>query len=490
MSDNNISSNRENGKSAPATGFDGYYRNGTPAGRNGTFQVNINDRDDTPYAARTQRTPAPRTTPYSAPVAGRRVVPQNQPPRQSTGAQGTPSAQNRPVGRPVQKKPQKRRKVMTKAQKERRKYRRIRGGLIFLTVVICIAILTAIASAIALSTINDILKINKSGSDTVTVEIPAGSDFDDVYNELCNSGLIKQKILCKFFLKFRHYDGYYSKSLGRYVDIVYEPGVYYFESGDGVEDMMEAIKQSRTVSKDTIRLNFPEGWTIAKIFERLEKNGVCTAEKLYANLEIVGSQYEFYTAIGSPNGRYLLAEGYLFPDTYDFYIGESANSVLKKMFENFQNRWSRDYTKRARQLGMTMDQVVTLASIIQREAKDKTQMADISSVLHNRLNDAATYPQLQMNSTKEYITAVNESVKFNPVDYELYSAAYNTYSEPGLPPGPICCPGIDAIEAALNPSETDYYYFCHDSEGNAYYASTYETHLANMEKALESNSDD
>ncbi|MBQ5969922.1 MAG: endolytic transglycosylase MltG [Clostridia bacterium] len=487
MSENNYSSNREPNRPASATGFDGYYTNGSPAGKPGEFKVNIGNRDSRPARPNPA---APRTTPYSAPVAGRRVVPQPQPPRRTAANQSDASQPGRPAA-PQQRtapqkpgKPKKRKKVMTKAQKERRKYRRIRGGLIFLTVVICIAILSAIASAIALSAINDILAINKSGNDTVTVEIPAGSDFEKVYDILCDNGLVKQKLLCKFFLKFRHYDGYYSKKLGRYVDIVYEPGVYYFESDDGLEDMMEAIKESHSVSKDTIRLNFPEGWTIAKIFARLEKNGVCTAEKLYANLQIVGQQYDFYKNITPPSGRYLVAEGYLFPDTYDFYIGESASSVLKKMFENYQSKWTKEYALRAKQLGMTMDEVITLASIIQREAKDNTQMKDISSVLHNRLNDPATYPLLQMNSTKDYITAVNEVVEFNTVDYQLYSEAYNTYSVPGLPPGPICSPGLDAIDAALNPNETDYYYFCHDEDGNVYYAKTYEEHLVNMEKAI------
>ena len=500
MSDNNINSNRQPNQTPPATGFDSYYPNGRPAAsRQGEFKVNIDGYDTQPPAYRASGAPAaPRTTPYTAPVAGRRVVQQPQPPRQGVNANAQQQRRAAPVkptaatgaaatNKDAQKKPKKakkRKKTLTKAQKERRKYRRIRGGLIFLTVVICIAILTAIASAIALSAINDILVVSTSRSDTVTVEIPAGSNFDDVYDILCSSGLVKQKTLCKYFLKFRHYDGYYSSKLGRYVDIVYEPGVYYFENDEGLEDMMETIKESRSVSKQTVRLNFPEGWTIAKIFARLEKNDVCSAEKLYANLDIVGQQYEFYRSIGTPSGRYLIAEGYLFPDTYDFYIGESANSVLKKLFENFQEKWTKEYSVKAKKLGMTMDEIITLASIIQREAKDSSQMKDVSSVLHNRLKHSATYPQIQMNSTREYITGVKEFGVFSDVEYSLYLDSYNTYSVEGLPPGPICNPGIDAIEAALEPSDTDYYFFCHDSDGNAYYASTLAEHQANMERVL------
>ena len=111
-------------------------------------------------------------------------------------------------------------------------------------------------------------------------------------------------------------------------------------------------------------------------------------------------------------------------------------------------------------------------------------MKQISSVLHNRLKNSATYPQLQMNSTKEYIDAVNEYGLFNEVYYSIYLDAYNTYSVTGLPAGPICNPGIDAIEAALYPADTKYQFFCHDSQGNIYLAETAEEHQRNTELVL------
>ena len=194
------------------------------------------------------------------------------------------------------------------------------------------------------------------------------------------------------------------------------------------------------------------------------------------------SQFSFYKNIPANSGRYLKAEGYIFPDTYDFYIGENANSVLKKLFSNFTKKWTKEFNSKAKSLGMTQDQIIILASIIQREAKDKSQMQVISSVLHNRLNDSATYPQLQMNSTKEYITAVNKYNVFSDFYYSIYLDSYNTYSIEGLPPGAICNPGIDAIEAALNPSDTNYHFFCHDAKGNIYLAETAAEHQKNTEK--------
>ena len=129
--------------------------------------------------------------------------------------------------------------------------------------------------------------------------------------------------------------------------------------------MLEQVKASSTVSKDTVRITFPEGWTVAQIFEKIEKYNVCTAEKLYANLEVAGNQFEFYKDIKDRDNRYLKAEGYLFPDTYDFYIGESANSVLKKLFNNFNNKWTKAFENQAKKLGMTQDEVMILAYIIE-----------------------------------------------------------------------------------------------------------------------------
>lgn len=371
-----------------------------------------------------------------------------------------------------------------KKLQEKKKYMRIRGLMITLICLIIIAVLTATASAIAISTINDILALNKSDNDstqTVNIVIPEGADFDTVYDLLCDNGLVKQKQITKLFCKFRHYDEAYSSSQKKYVKIEYQPGAYYFEPHSGIEAMLEAVKISNAVSKNTVRLTFPEGWSIAQIFAKIEKYNVCSAEKLYANLDIVGNQFDFYKDIPSNSGRYLKAEGYIFPDTYDFYIGENSASVLKKLFSNFTTKWKKSYTKKAKELGMTKDEVIILASIIQREAKDKSQMADISSVLHNRLADPATYPLLQMNSTKDYITSVNEYGVFSEFYYSIYLDSYNTYSAEGLPPGAICNPGIDAIEAALNPSETDYHYFRHDSKGKIYLAVTRAEHDKNGE---------
>ena len=356
--------------------------------------------------------------------------------------------------------------------KAKKRYNFVKTALIACVCIFFISIMTVSASTIAMQFINDVLVIDKQGG-SVNITIPEGSGFDEVFNILEEHGLIKQKYLCYALLKIRDYD-----------TMEYQPGVYYLDKDAGVEINMESIMLKNTGNKGTVRLTFPEGWTIAQIFEKIERYEVCSAEKLYANLDLVGNQYGFIEKISTVNGRYLKCEGYLFPDTYDFFIDENPASVLKKLFNNFNNKWTAEFNTRAKELGLTVDEVINIAAIIQREAKDKSQMYIISSVIHNRLAAPSTYPTLDMNSTKDYVSSLESYNLFSTFYYELYLNSYNTYSSEGLPPGPICNPGISAIKAALYPDDTDYYFFMHSPSGQMYVARTASEHQINTQLYL------
>ncbi len=368
-------------------------------------------------------------------------------------------------------------KRLTPEQQERlrakRRYNFTKGLLAACVCIFFIAIMTVTASTIAMETLNDILVIDKGDNISANVTVEQGDEFIDVFNKLEQAGFIKQKMLCYVFLMYREYQ-----------TVDYQPGIYYLESNDGLEYNIETMMVKRSGSKDTVRLTFPEGWTIAQIFEKIEKYNVCSADKLYANLDMVAKEYDFIKKIDMKSGRYLKAEGYLFPDTYDFFIDESPASVLKKLFANFENRWTGDYTARLKELGMTMDEVINIAAMIQREAKNTSQMSVISSVVHNRLKKPSTFPTLDMNSTKDYITSLKPYKLFSDFYYELYLGTYNTYSAQGLPPGPICNPGAAAIKAALYPAQTDYYFFMHSPSGEIYLARTADEHQVNTELYL------
>lgn len=354
----------------------------------------------------------------------------------------------------------------------KKRYDLIKTALIACVCVFFISIMTVTASTIAMQFINDVLVIDRTNG-SVNVTIPENSDFDDVFNILEEKGLIKQKTLCYILLKLRNYH-----------TVEYLPGVYYLDKDAGIEINIESIMAKKTGSKGTVRVTFPEGWTIAQIFEKLERYEVCTADKLYANLDIVGNQYGFINDIENVSGRYLKQEGYLFPDTYDFYIDEAPVSVLKKLFNNFDTKWTAEYEQRAKELGYSVDEIITIASIIQREAKNSGQMGVVSSVIHNRLDAPFTYPTLEMNSTKDYVSSLEKYNLFSDFYFELYLSTYNTYSSQGLPPGPICSPGASAIKAALYPSDTDYYFFMHSPTGEIYLAKTASEHQKNTQLYL------
>ena len=369
-----------------------------------------------------------------------------------------------------------------------RRYEFIKNLLLTCVCFIFIATITVSISTVAVGFLNDILVLSDDNDFTADVEIPEGATYDQVFDILCEAGLVRQPYLTDIFLRFRHYDKVQVKNpeTGLLEDkfIEYEPGIYRLNYSDGIENMIETIMYKTNYAKDTVRLTFPEGWSIAQIFAKIEKYGVCEADKLYANLDIVGNQYGFISEIDAEGGRYLTCEGYLFPDTYDFFIGEAPSSVLKKLFNNYEAKWSDDYTERLEELGITMDEAIIIASIIQREAKDGSQMKDISSVIHNRLNDPVNFPNIQMNSTTDYITSIKQFDLFSDSYYAMYLDQYNTYKGMGLPPGPICNPGKTAINAALYPSDTNYYFFCHDKSGEVYYAATAQEHADNTSKVL------
>lgn len=461
------------------------------------FQVHINDFDDfvgmpeppaAPKAPRPipqQSAPVQRSMPPTAPrqkaPAERVGAPKKSANRQNEVSKEQAAKRNTPKKSvPVQKKKAKSARTKSALKKNispelqqkikaKKRYDFVKTALIACVCIFFISIMTVTASTIAMQFINDVLVIDKQGG-SVSVEIPAGSDFDDVFNILEKEGLVKQKTLCYVLLKIRDYD-----------IMEYIPGIYLLDKDAGVEINMEAIMLKKTGNKGTVRLTFPEGWTIAQIFEKIEKYEVCSAEKLYANLDGVGKQYEFINDIGNVAGRYLKQEGYLFPDTYDFFIDENPSSVLKKLFNNFNNKWTAEYSARAKELGLTVDEVINIAAIIQREAKDASQMGIISSVIHNRLSAASTLPTLDMNSTKDYVVSLKKYNLFSDFYYELYLGTYNTYSSQGLPPGPICSPGATAIKAALYPTQSDYYFFMHSSDGKIYLAKTLAEHQKNTQ---------
>ena len=231
----------------------------------------------------------------------------------------------------------------------------------------------------------------------------------------------------------------------------------------------------------TVQVTFPEGLTLVQIAEKLEENEVCSASlfiDLTNNTEYIQSlPYSFIEGIENKDKRPFILEGYIFPDTYEFYCGESAEKALSRFLDNTEKKLTAEYTQRAKDLGYTIDEIITLASIVQEESYTHDSVKNVASVLHNRLS-SPSFPRLQCDVTIHYINDYVTGSEYisSAVDF---AESYNTYKCDGLPVGAICNPGLAAIEAALYPAETDYYYFVTDKDWNYYYASTYAEHKKN-----------
>lgn len=349
----------------------------------------------------------------------------------------------------------------------------------FMIMVAVIAVVSTVLCYVGIQCINDVLALDAEDT-SIEVTIQEGMSDSDVLDILKEKKLIDNKPFCQLFLKIFDVDGNYI------------PGVYTLNPKMGVEKMIATMKTDYT-GGETISLTFPEGYTIQQIADKLEANGVCTASSFITTLQTVdfSGEYTFLSSVDNKEKRFHALEGYIFPDTYEFYVGENASSVVRRFLNNFDSKWTDEYQEQADKLGLTADDIVIIASIIQMEAASKDQMADISSVIHNRLNKAAAFPWLDMDSTTAYVTDTIEPQLSTTVEDAKklveYLDLYKTYSPDGckgLPVGAIANPGNDAIHAALFPSDTNYYYFCHNVDtGEVFYASSDAEHNRNKREA-------
>lgn len=350
-----------------------------------------------------------------------------------------------------------------------------------------LAIVLAFSSALsvlAITCINDVLAIGRS-DEVVKVTIPNGATTESIIDILAEEGLVKQKLFCNFYYDFFNYFKNFNKKK-KPAEPIYLSGIYYVEKNLGLEGFLMEFREIQK-SADTITLVFPEGWTIYQMFDKIAEFGVCSKEQLIASVKEASFDYDFISEISDDSDRTFKLEGYLYPDTYEFYEESDANSIIRKFLDASKKKWTDEYEEQRIALGLTRDEVLTIASIIQREAADTSQMSLISSVIHNRLNNSVSWPLLGCDSTENYITNyVRPNVSSSQAI--AYEQSYNTYYSQGLPPGPICNPGDAAIRAALFPSDTDYYYFRHDKNGKIYMAKTQAEHDRNGNEVLRVNS--
>lgn len=231
---------------------------------------------------------------------------------------------------------------------------------------------------------------------------------------------------------------------------------------------------------NTVRITFPEGYSVIQIGKKLESNGICTLGEFIEEINLAEYISPGLTGdIDNPAQRPYLLEGYLFPATYDFIQGEGAKKAVSRLLGSMKTKITPEITARCKELDMNIDDILTVASIIEKEGGIPSEMGKVSSVIHNRLHE--TYNRLGCDATVTYLNRYVEG--YSDGGREKYNGYYNTYKCYGLPAGPICNPGMAAINAALYPEDTDYLFFCSDKSNNYYYAHTYEGHVENCKRA-------
>ncbi len=355
-------------------------------------------------------------------------------------------------------------------------------GQIFLGVLLSVGALAlgVMAAVNVIGGMRDITGLAKPNRQT-DFEINASMGVNEIVDNLHAAGVIDMPALMKTYMKL-------TKQESGFLN-----GVYTLSANMSYNDLLETLKTEKTYTK-TVDVAIPEGLTAAQIGKLLEKNLVCRAVDFETCYKAKLNKYDFEEGIEADSNRLNMLEGYIFPDTYQFYVIDDmkkypnfdtkkyAERVAEKMFNHFESQITRSMRSRMAELGLTLDETIRLASLIQWEGNNEENMAMVSSVFHNRLNDPETYPQLQSDTTDTYIDevikpAINSS---NREKMQAVTDAYDTYKCEGLPAGAICNPGLDAINAALYPADTDYYYFVASSSGEFFWARTLEGHNENI----------
>lgn len=320
---------------------------------------------------------------------------------------------------------------------------------------------------------NDVFAFVKDDREIV-VTIPSGADTADVAKILEKEGVIEYPTVFEMWAKSKIKKR--ARLTGKYLEgeIAVNPTMNYDKLLDTVSDYERDVF-------GTVRITVPEGLTVNETIDLLVEKGVGKKEDYTEALQNFEYEYKFAGELTpdklseyrfDTSCSYRL-EGYLFPDTYDFYLNENPISALDKFLTNFNKKFEEEYYERASELGMTVDEVITLASLIEKEGNNPTDYYYISSVFHNRLNNSSSFPYLNSDASLQY--ALSERAGLYNIDTSL-DHPYNTYNHRGLPPGPICNPGIQAIDAALYPEKTSYYYFYTKKNGETVFSRTYEEH--------------
>lgn len=328
-----------------------------------------------------------------------------------------------------------------------------------MTLMIKFKAVTAVVFALAITLLY--LGSSAGAGEKVVVKIAPQSSTSHIAAELKDKKLI-------------HSAGYfkiYTEITG--ADRFLKPGKYVFKGTENLKQIVGILKKG---SSEFFSFTIPEGYTVEQTVNLLDSKGIASREELYTAMKKGSFEFPFLNELPEGQNRF---EGFLFPDTYKIGTEADAEEIIQIMLGRFSEVYTPEYEARAKELGMSTYQVITLASIIEREARQPQDRPLVSAVFHNRLKKGML---LQSCATVQYALGEVKPVLYN-TDLQIKSP-YNTYLHQGLPPGPISAPGKDSIKAALYPANVSFLYFVAKPDGFHVFSNTLKEHNEAKRKYL------
>ncbi len=342
-----------------------------------------------------------------------------------------------------------------KEKKERTKFADGEGGNTIISVIkaivyiIFVVVVSVVASMFIILVGNDVFAFVKN-DEVRDIVIPEDADLDSVAELLHENDIIAYPQIFKLYANIKG-DG---KQEYEFV-----AGTYSISPMYNYDELLVAFKEK--VDNGIQDIMIPEGYTTDEIIDLFVSKGIGTKEGFVEAINNYDFDYWFIDELGedwAKDGRIYRLDGYLFPDTYQFYNSSSEVAVIRKLLKRFNQIFTEEHRSQCAAMGYTVDEMITLASMIEKEAGTASEFFYVSSVFHNRLNNPSAYPKLESDATIVY--AIQHETGERPnLTSTTYETPYNTYTYGGLPPGPIANPSASAILAALMPAKSNYYFF-------------------------------
>ncbi|MFA6183713.1 MAG: endolytic transglycosylase MltG [Parcubacteria group bacterium] len=327
------------------------------------------------------------------------------------------------------------------------------GGIVLVVVIILVGLFLS--------------KGPKESGNVVDFEIKKGENIWNTASNLKKNGIIESKIYFVWYVYTKDYRG------------KIKAGKYMLNSNLKVEEILMILAQGDRQEIDkSIKITFPEGFSLEQMSERLTENGYDGKKflELSKNPQYFIDKYRFSFLDSVPIGKGL--EGYLFPDTYFFSEDENMESIIAKMLDNFDNKLSEDLRNEIKNQGKTIYEIVTMASIIEKEVRTLEDKKIVSGIFYNRMKNGQAF-----QSCATLAFALGENKKQYSYEDTQIDSPYNTYINKGLPPGPIANPGIDSVIAAIHPIWSNYNFFLSNAEtGKTVFSITLEEHNRNKDR--------